>query len=139
LIAGKGAALAGIHRVQFGTALAFLGFGAACTSASPGDAERDSGLDSAIAPSSNDGDQGPVACDVPAQGPYGYALAADLPAGACAGAPPCTLVTEDVCPGGATHGPAITWSCSCEASAWLCVEQSQSKTICPAVDASADD
>jgi hypothetical protein len=66
------------------------------------------------------------------KGPWDYYQTNDLPRGVCSAPASCSVWTRDSCPGTgpAYPGPAIRWTCVCDAATWRCDEQERTKTAC---------
>jgi hypothetical protein len=63
----------------------------------------------------------------------------ELPEGTCTnGALSCTLLTQDLCPGGVGAGPLIDWTCNCVGGSWNCLQTSESKSTCLRFDGGID-
>jgi hypothetical protein len=81
----------------------------------------------------NDNAAPATVCDIPGpKGPWDHYLTTDLPRGVCSAPNSCMVWTRDSCPGAGPvyPGPAIRWTCVCDAGTWRCDEQERTKTAC---------
>ena len=84
-----------------------------------------------------DAETGRQSCPVPNATPGDTVSKTQLPQGACTTfGQSCTLVTQDLCPGGIETGPQIAWNCTCGAGTWSCVQSGESLSICDPLDGS---
>jgi hypothetical protein len=78
---------------------------------------------------------GDQSCAVPNPTPGGPVRMTELPQGACSvGGQSCTLITQDLCPGGIENGPQIAWKCMCGGGTWSCAQTGESLSVCDPLD-----
>ena len=81
----------------------------------------------------NDDAEPATTCEIAApKGPWDHYQTKDLPHGVCSAPASCTVWTKDSCPGAGPiyPGPAIRWTCVCDAGKWRCDERERTKAAC---------